>query len=276
MSLEEGIKLFAAFGFGTILSATISFFSSSRNNVIDFYKDEYQYRRDKFLSVFEKLDSYNTREIFHAIEQLKLLISPRTPSLLEKDGEEIKNIGKYYYLNDAHIWQILDNFDYSLGSIATLKKYIKLYIDYENDKTRNLITINTTNFFSILCKSVPIFISIFFMIFVDSNQVASWIYFFAILFIILSEIMISIFKMVDGPSEKVIKWLYGIFYVTPVFLIFCRIIFWNINLFESDGMLIVAVLILMTLFIYNFYTTFARIENYTQKYVDRIKNQRRT
>ena len=88
--------------------------------------------------------------------------------------------------------------------------------------------------------------------------------------------MISIFKMVDGPSEKVIKWLYGIFYVTPVFLIFCRIIFWNINLFESDGLLIVAVLILMTLFIYNFYTTFARIENYTQKYVDRIKNQRRT
>lgn len=271
MTLEEGIKLFTAFGFGTIFSAVITYFQRNRDNILDFEKQEYIRRREKFLSIYNLLSTGKNGRVKQAIEELELLIKPYNSSLIGKNDEEIKKIGKFYFLRDAHIWNILESFDYSIQQIEILKKYLILLLEYEQEIMRKKIILNTGMILSFIFKAIPVLFCFYMMIFIDKGKIAGWLYFAAILFIILSEIIIPIFKMVDKPNETLIKWLYSIFYIIPVFGVFSRVFFWKIDLFEIFGVQILSVFILMIMFLYNFVDTLSRIDGYSQGYIDKIK-----
>ncbi|NQI34030.1 hypothetical protein HO928_06170 [Streptococcus suis] len=271
MSLEEGIKLFAAFGIGTIFSAVVSFISNNKNNFGGLEKEIYFNKRNIILEVLTKLNSYKARDIFQALEELKIVLATENKSLLGKSEQEIKDIGKKYYLEDGHIWNIINNFNYSTDNINLLKNYLWLLLEYEENKIKSSVIWNTEFIFSIICKVIPIVLAILLAIYVDTNQTMGIVYLFCIILVVLSEIMIFIFQLFDNPSVRIVKRLYSLFYVAPVVVIFFRILIWKSELFISFGMQLVLAFIILVLILYSYISTFSRIDNYSQSYINKIK-----
>ena len=200
-----------------------------------------------------------------------MVLSPEDSNLLDKTQKEIDNIGKEYYLKDAHIWKLINNFNYSLDSNKLLRKYLRLLLEYEESIAKRKVNWNLTLFFSLLCKAIPILLAIYLAVAIDTNQIAGFFYLFGIIFILISELMIYIFKLVDTPSDKTIKILFNIFYTVPMISITSRIIFWKVNMFLSFGMQMVAALIILILWFYSYITTFNRIDSEAQSYINNIK-----
>lgn len=269
--MDEIVKLIAAFGIGTFLSGFLSFLSNSKNNLVEFEVENYQNRRREIIGISNELASYEIKKTEQAIEQLRMLLSPEDTSLLDKTQEDIDKIGKQYYLRDAHIWQLINTFDYSLNSNKLLRKYLRLLLEYEESIVKRKVNWNITLFFSLLCKAIPIILAIYLAVTIDKNQPAGLFYLFVIIFIVMSEAMIYIFNLDDNPSDKRIKILFNVLYTVPMVLIVLRIIIWKTNLFLSFGMQMVAALIILILWFYSYITTFSRIDSNAQSYINKIK-----
>lgn len=269
--MDEIVKLIAAFGIGTFLSGFLSFLSNSKNNLVEFEVENYQYRRREILGLSNELASYEIKKTEQAIEKLRMLLSPEDTSLLDKTQKEIDKIGKQYYLKDAHIWQLINTFDYSLNSNKLLRKYLRLLLEYEESVVQKKVNWNITLFFSLLCKVIPIILTIYLAVAIDNNQPAGFFYLFVIIFIVMSEAMIYIFNLDDNPSNKLIKILFNVLYTLPIVVIVLRIIIWKIDLLLSVGMQIVVALIILILWLYSYITTFTRIDSNAQSYIDKIK-----
>ena len=269
--MEEIFKLIAAFGIGTFLSGFLSFLSNNKNNLVDFEVENYQNRRKEILRISNDLSSYDIKKTEQAIEKLRMVLSPEDSSLLDNNQKDIDNIGKEYYLKDAHIWKLINNFNYSLDSNKLLRKYLRLLLEYEESIVKRKLNWNITLFFSLLCKAIPIILAIYLAVAIDTNQIAGIFYLIGIMFIAISEIMIYIFNLVDNPSNKVIKTLFNVFYTLPMIFIIFRFIFWKTNLFLSFGMQMVAAFIILILWFYSYITTFSRIDSNAQSYINKIK-----
>lgn len=269
--MDEILKLIAAFGIGTFLSGFLSFLSNSKNNLVEFEVENYQNRRKEILRISNNLSSYEIKKTEQAIEKLRMVLSPEDSSLLDKTQAEIDNIGKEYYLKDAHIWKLINKFNYSLDSNKLLRKYLRLLLEYEETKVRNRINWNITLFFSLLCKAIPILLEIYFAIAVETNETFAFVHFIGIMFIVISEMMIYIFKLIDNPSDKVIKILFNVFYTLPMIFLIFRVISWKTELFLSFGMQMITAFIILILGGYSYVTTFNRIDSEAQSYINKIK-----
>ena len=269
--MDEILKLIAAFGIGTFLSGFLSFLSNNKNNLVEFEVENYQNRRKEILRITNNLSTYEIKKTEQAIEKLRMVLSPEDSSLLDKNQKEIDNIGKEYYLKDAHIWKLINNFNYSLDSNRLLRKYLRLLLEYEESIVKRKVNWNITLFFSLLCKAIPIILAIYLAVAIDTNQIAGIFYLIGIMFIAISEIMICIFNLVDNPSDKTIKVLFNMFYTLPMISIISRVIFWKIELFLPFGMKMVVALTILILWFYSYITTFSRIDSNAQSYINKIK-----
>lgn len=269
--MDEIFKLMAAFGIGTFLSGFLSFLSNSKNNLVEFEVENYQNRRKEILRISNNLSSYEIKKTQQAIEKLRMVLSPEDSNLLDKTQKEIDNIGKEYYLKDAHIWKLINNFNYSLDSNKLLRKYLRLLLEYEESIVKRKVNWNITLFFSLLCKVIPIMLSIYLAVAIDTNQIAGIFYLIGIMFIAISEIMIYIFNLVDNPSDKMIKVLFNVFYTLPMIFLIFRVISWNTELFFSFGIQMITALIILILGGYSYVTTFNRIDGEAQSYINKIK-----
>ena len=269
--MDEIFKLMAAFGIGTFLSGFLSFLSNNKNNLVDFEVENYQNRRKEILRISNNLSSYEIKKTEQAIEKLRMVLSPEDSNLLDKTQKEIDNIGKEYYLKDAHIWKLINNFNYSLDSNKLLRKYLRLLLEYEESIVKRKVNWNITLFFSLLCKAIPIMLSIYLAVAIDTNQIAGIFYLIGIMFIAISEIMIYIFNLVDNPSDKMIKVLFNVFYTLPMIFLIFRVISWNTELFFSFGIQMITALIILILGGYSYVSTFNRIDGEAQSYINKIK-----
>ena len=269
--MDEILKLIAAFGIGTFLSGFLSFLSNNKNNLVEFEVENYQNRRKEILRISNNLSSYEIKKTQQAIEKLRMVLSPEDSNLLDKTQKEIDNIGKEYYLKDAHIWKLINNFNYSLDSNKLLRKYLRLLLEYEESIVKRKVNWNITLFFSLLCKAIPIMLSIYLAVAIDTNQIAGIFYLIGIMFIAISEIMIYIFNLVDNPSDKMIKVLFNVFYTLPMIFLIFRVISWNTELFFSFGIQMITALIILILGGYSYVSTFNRIDGEAQSYINKIK-----
>ena len=269
--MDEILKLIAAFGIGTFLSGFLSFLSNSKNNLVEFEVENYQNRRKEIIGISNELASYEIKKTEQAIEKLRMFLSPEDASLLDKTQKEIDKIGKEYYLKDAHIWQLINTFDYSLNSNKLLRKYLRLLLEYEESIVQKKVNWNITLFFSLLCKVIPIIVAIYLAVSIDTNETAGYFYLVGIIFIVISEIMIYRFNLFDNPNNKEIEIQFNFFYTLPLISIVSRIIFWKKNLFLSFGMQMVVALIILILWFYSYITTFSRIDSNAQSYINKIK-----
>ena len=104
MATEEIIKLLSAFGIGSIVSALFAFMQSSKRNQLDYITKERSEWRKEMKSIM--VDLLNGEDRRSAISRLKTQINPYGYDRNNKYNND-------YYMNDGHIWTLLNHFDYS-------------------------------------------------------------------------------------------------------------------------------------------------------------------
>lgn len=60
----------------------------------------------------------------------------------------LKKIDRYnFYMNDGHIWELVDNFDYSNKSVKLLTKYLEILLKYDWERSKREIKVDAFNSF---------------------------------------------------------------------------------------------------------------------------------
>lgn len=134
--MEVGIALLSGAGIGAVLSAILVFINNSKKNKLDFITKERSEWRREIKSIIVDLLSGNNR--YYAISRLETQLNPYGRYDSEKD--EYK-----FYMNDAHIWQLIDNFDYSTKNVKILTKYLELLLKYDWERSKREIKFDAIN-----------------------------------------------------------------------------------------------------------------------------------
>lgn len=127
METSQIITLISGAGIGAVLSAFLVFINNSKKNKLDFVTKERSEWRREIKSIIVDLLSGNNRN--SAINRLKTQLNPYGRNIEENNYE--------FYMNDGHIWKLLDNFDYSSKNVIILAKYLELLLKYDWERSKN-------------------------------------------------------------------------------------------------------------------------------------------
>ena len=127
MEVGQIITLLSGAGIGAVLSAFLVFINNSKKNKLDFVTKERSEWRREIKSIIVDLLSGNNRN--SAINRLKSQLNPY--------GRNIEKNNYEFYMNDGHIWKLLDNFDYSSKNVIILAKYLELLLKYDWERSKN-------------------------------------------------------------------------------------------------------------------------------------------
>lgn len=127
MEVGQIITLLSGAGIGAVLSAFLVFINNSKKNKLDFVTKERSEWRREIKSIIVDLLSGNNRN--SAINRLKTQLNPYGRNIEENNYE--------FYMNDGHIWKLLDNFDYSSKNVIILAKYLELLLKYDWERSKN-------------------------------------------------------------------------------------------------------------------------------------------
>lgn len=127
MEVGQIITLLSGAGIGAVLSAFLVFINNSKKNKLDFVTKERSEWRREIKSIIVDLLSGNNRN--SAINRLKTQLNPYGRNIEENNYE--------FYMNDGHIWKLLDNFDYSSKNVIILAKYLELLLKYDWKRSKN-------------------------------------------------------------------------------------------------------------------------------------------
>lgn len=127
MEVGQIITLLSGAGIGAVLSAFLVFINNSKKNKLDFVTKERSEWRREIKSIIVDLLSGNNRN--SAINRLKTQLNPYGRNIEENIYE--------FYMNDGHIWKLLDNFDYSSKNVIILAKYLELLLKYDWERSKN-------------------------------------------------------------------------------------------------------------------------------------------
>lgn len=135
------IKLLSAFGIGTIVSAIFVFIQSSKRNQLDYItKERSEWRKDIKSIIVDLLNGRNRKS---AISRLKTQINPY-------GYDRNFKYSKDYYMNDGHIWDLLNNFTYKNKECEKLSRYLELLLKYDWERSKNEVRINNIYLWNIL------------------------------------------------------------------------------------------------------------------------------
>ena len=127
MEVGQIITLLSGAGIGAVLSAFLVFINNSKKNKLDFVTKERSEWRREIKSIIVDLLSGNNRN--SAINRVKTQLNPYGRNIEENNYE--------FYMNDGHIWKLLDNFDYSSKNVIILTKYLELLLKYDWERSKN-------------------------------------------------------------------------------------------------------------------------------------------
>lgn len=127
MEVGQIITLLSGAGIGAVLSTFLVFINNSKKNKLDFVTKERSEWRREIKSIIVDLLSGNNRN--SAINRLKTQLNPYGRNIEENNYE--------FYMNDGHIWKLLDNFDYSSKNVIILAKYLELLLKYDWERSKN-------------------------------------------------------------------------------------------------------------------------------------------
>ena len=138
METSQIITLISGAGIGAILSAFLTFINSSKKNKLDFITKERSEWRREIKSIIVDLLGGNNRS--SAIKRLETQLNPH--------GRYISKEDRYnFYMNDGHIWELVDNFDYSNKSVKLLTKYLEILLKYDWERSKREIKVDVFNSF---------------------------------------------------------------------------------------------------------------------------------
>lgn len=130
MNTDQIITLLSGAGLGAVLSAFLVFINNSKKNKLDFITKERSEWRREIKSIIVDLLSGNNRS--NAISRLETQLNPY--------GKYIEESKYEFYMNDGHIWKIIDNFDYSNKNAKILVRYLELLLKYDWERSKREVS----------------------------------------------------------------------------------------------------------------------------------------
>ena len=138
MEMSQIITLLSGAGIGAISSAFLTFINNSKKNKLDFITKERSEWRREIKSIIVDLLSGTNR--FSAIRRLETQLNPYGRYISKEDGYN-------FYMNEAHIWELVNNFDYSNQSVKILTEYLEILLKYDWERSKREIKLNVFNSF---------------------------------------------------------------------------------------------------------------------------------
>lgn len=136
----------------------------------------------------------------NALSRLETQLNPYGRYISKEDAYE-------FYMNDGHIWKIVDNFDYSNKNVKTLTKYLELLLKYDWERSKREIKYDIFNSF-IYCILIIGTLSNGLLLFFMELQ------FFLLIILLLSSVIllvtITFFEELNKFFKK--RMFIGIFY----------------------------------------------------------------
>lgn len=130
MDLGQIITLLSGAGIGAILSAILVFVNNSKRNRLDYITKERSEWRKQLKNIINDLN-HNEKDFFKVINRLKSQINPYGYRLGLKYNEE-------YYLQDGHIWDLLDKYDLETKK-EDLVYFLELLLKFDWERSKNEI-----------------------------------------------------------------------------------------------------------------------------------------
>ena len=136
--LETGqiTTLISGAGIGAVLSAILVFVNNSKKNKLEFItKERSEWRRDIKSIIVDLLNGNNRHSAIYRLE-----------TQLNTYGRYISKEDEYeFYMNDGHIWKLIDNFDYSSKNVRILTKYLELLLKFDWERSKREIKFDAIN-----------------------------------------------------------------------------------------------------------------------------------
>lgn len=182
-----------------------------------------------------------------------------------------------YYMKDGHIWDLLNDFDYSEEKSQKLIQYLRLLLKYDWERSKNEVRINN-NFLWNFLRWGLIILNLIMLFWAGNvnNEVNMYLSLFSVILLFLQPSLIKLLSKLnsDSPKEKTIliltflvgfvsPYLYSL-YLTIILLNFYNLI--KVNLLV-DILPVILVLVIISSEIFFLYQIF----DIDHKYISQIK-----
>ncbi|MFL4359173.1 hypothetical protein [Streptococcus uberis] len=208
-------EILSKIGFGSIIGATFVYMQNLRKNQLEYVTDE----RSKWRQILKNalVDLLDNNNIEHAINTIKSQLNPYGRLNIKKNTSE-------YYLKDGHIWDLLENFNYSNSEIKKLVLYIELSLKYDWEKSKKEVIVNYNNIilgFINLCSIILCLIMLYFGL--SAKEGFSSIHFMIIIAITIllfqGTITDRYIKFKDKYRELLLGLLIWLIYLIPTIVV---------------------------------------------------------
>ena len=268
METSQIITLISGAGLGAILSAILVFANNSKRNQLDYItKERSEWRKSIKLIIVDLLNGENRES---AVNSLRTQINPYGYCRNIKYTNE-------YYMKDGHIWDLLNDFDYSEEKSQKLSQYLRLLLKYDWERSKNEVRINN-NFLWNFLRWGLIILNLIMLFWAGNvnNEVNMYLSLFSVILLFLQPSLIKLLSKLnsDSPKEKtilILTFLVGFVspYLYSLYLIFILLDFYN--LFKLNFLVNIFPLIFMLIIISSELLLIYQIFNIDYKYISQIK-----
>lgn len=227
LEISQIITLISGAGLGAILSAILVFANNSKRNQLDYItKERSEWRKSIKLIIVDLLNGENRES---AVNSLRTQINPYGYCRNIKYTNE-------YYMKDGHIWDLLNDFDYSEEKSQKLIQYLRLLLKYDWERSKNEVRINN-NFLWNFLRWGLIILNLIMLFWAGNvnNEVNMYLSLFSVILLFLQPSLIKLLSKLnsDSPKEKTILILTSLVgFVSPhlysLYLIFILLNFYNL------------------------------------------------
>ena len=260
MEISPIITLISGAGIGAVLSAVLVFVNNSKKNRLEFItKERSEWRRD-IKSIIVDLLNGNNR--YSAISRLETQLNTYGRYISKEDEYE-------FYMNDGHIWNLIDNFDYSSKNVKILTKYLELLLKFDWERSKREIkfdTINNLIYFVLVVGSLSNFLFL-----LNVKEILDTLLLtLSTLFMVLGIFFFGDVSRKINEKTKAKRWFLPILFGSISYSIY-RMLYWTISSEIKVWITIVFTLLTTVLVISVEYIYFNKVNKEEKRYIYILK-----
>lgn len=281
MDTSQIVDLLSGVGIGAVLSAVLLFINNSKKNKLDFITKERSEWRSEIKSIIVDLLTKSDQNT--AIARLETQLNPYGRSISEE-------YSKYeFYMNDGHIWKLVNDFGYSNENVKILTEYLELLLKYDWERSKREVNFSYTG---VLYKvfNIAITIGLLFLFFTMKRtwftstviSVFGFVIPFLVIILPLSLFVpkiLDLLKKTKLEKRKKESILYFILLLVPYLFFVCYLIYVGDEIFSKDILflnrrIVIVFTVIYLIWLYNFLLGNNRnsFEELEIRYIKKIKN----
>ncbi|KAF1307564.1 hypothetical protein [Streptococcus sanguinis] len=197
MKTDEIIKLIAAFGIGTIVSTIFSFIKSTKRNQLDYITKERSEWRKGIRKIIVKLLGSDLDKKKNAVNQLKTQLNPY-------GFRRNYKYGKDYYMADGHIWDELEDFDFSENRIQRIVQYLVLLLKFDWERSKDEVGIDQNNIIWNALRWILIVLNSVMLVWAGqvNNEKNTYFAFISLILLLLQKLTLKLLSGLNLDSRK--------------------------------------------------------------------------